>query len=212
MKLIDLSHIVSPELSGVEFQPARILDKEGWNAKTLSMYSHSGTHVDSPTHFGLSNEGLDKIPLEKFIANAWLVDCTHIESKGLLEVDHLKQIADKVQAGDGLIFKTNWSHKLGTAAYRDDLPRISEPLAYWIVEKGVSLIGVEPPSVADVNSIEELTRIHQILLSGGVTIIEGLTNLEAIKEDKVFFLAFPLKIKDGDGCPVRAVAIENLWS
>jgi kynurenine formamidase len=209
MKLIDLSHIVSPELPGVEFQQARILGKEGWNAKTLSMYSHSGTHVDSPIHFGLSKEGLDKIPLEKFIANAWVVDCTFIESKGLLEVDHLKQIAGKVQAGDGLIFKTNWSHKFGTAAYRDDLPRISEPLACWIVEKGVSLIGVEPPSVADVNSIEELTRIHQILLSGEVTIVEGLTNLEAIKEDKVLFLAFPLKIEDGDGCPVRAVAIEN---
>ena len=209
MKLIDLSHIVSPELSGVEFQPAKILEKDGWNAKTLSMYSHSGTHVDSPIHYGLSNEGLDKIPLEKFMANAWVVDCTNMDNKGMLEVDHLKQIADNVDVGDGLIFKTNWSHKLGTAAYRNDLPRISEPLAYWIVEKGVSLIGVEPPSVADVNDIEEVTRIHQILLSGGVTIVEGLTNLEAIKEDKVLFLAFPLKIKDGDGCPVRAVAIEN---
>lgn len=210
MKLIDLSHTVSTELSGVDFQPAKILEKDGWNAKTLCMYSHSGTHVDSPIHFGISNEGLDKIPLKKFIANVWVVDCTNIENKGILEVDHLKEIAENVNAGDGLIFKTNWSQKLGTAAYRDDLPRFSESLAHWIVNKGVSLIGVEPPSVADVNSIEEVTRIHQILLSGGVTIVEGLTNVQAISEEKVLFMAFPLKIKDGDGCPVRAVAIENL--
>ena len=212
MRLINLSLTISPELAGVEFQPAKILDKDGWNAKTLSMYSHSGTHVDSPLHFGVSNVGLDQMSLEKFMAYTWVVDCTQIESKGLLEVDHLKQVADIVQIGDGLIFKTNWSHKLGTEAYRNDLPRISESLAQWIVEKGVSLIGVEPPSVADVNSKEELTRIHQILLAGGVTIVEGLTNLEAITMDKVLFLAFPLKIKDGDGSPVRAVAIENPWS
>ena len=210
MKLIDLSHTVSSELSGVEFQTAKMLEKDGWNAKTLIIYSHSGTHVDAPIHFGISGEGLDQMPLERFMANAWLVDCTKIESKGLLLVDHMKHIADKVKAGDGLIFKTNWSHKLGTSAYRDDLPGISESLAHWIVEKGVHLIGVEPPSVANVNTIDELTKIHQILLAAGITIVEGLTNLEAITEEKVLFIAFPLKIKDGDGCPVRAVAIENL--
>ena len=209
MRLIDLSLVVSPELPGVEFQPAKTLDKDGWNAKTLSMYSHSGTHVDSPIHFGVTSVGLDQIPLEKFMAYSWVVDCTHKENKRLLEIDHLKQVAETVQPGDGLIFKTNWSQKLGTAAYRNDLPRISESLAHWIVEKEVRLIGVEPPSVADVNLIEEVTNIHQILLSGGVTILEGLTNLEAITKDMVLLMAFPLKIKDGDGCPVRAVALEE---
>lgn len=212
MKLIDLSQVVSPELSGVAFRQAKFLDKDGWNAKTLSLYSHSGTHVDAPIHYEVTNEGLDQMPLDRFMADAWVVDCTHIEKKGLLKVDHLKKIADNVHSGEGLIFKTNWSQKQGTTAYRNDLPRISESLAWWIVDKGVSLIGVEPPSVADVNSLEEVTRIHQILLSGGVTIVEGLTNLEEISEKKVMFMAFPLKIKDGDGCPVRAVAIENLWS
>jgi kynurenine formamidase len=149
------------------------------------------------------------MPLEKFMAEAWVVDCTHLDNKGFIEVRHLKQVADSVQPGEGLIFKTNWSHKLGTPAYRDELPRISEPLAQWIVEKGIVLVGVEPPSVADVHAIEEVTRIHHILLSGGVTIVEGLTNLEAIAAEKVLLLAFPLKIKDGDGCPVRAVAIEE---
>ena len=85
MRLIDLSLTISPELAGVEFQPAKILDKDGWNAKTLSMYSHSGTHVDSPLHFGVSNVGLDQMSLEKFMAYTWVVDCTQIESKGLLE-------------------------------------------------------------------------------------------------------------------------------
>ena len=71
------------------------------------------------------------------------------------------------------------------------------------------MLGVEPPSVADVNSLPEVTMIHKILLGGGVTIVEGLTNLDALTSSKVFFVALPLKIDGGDGCPCRAFALEG---
>ncbi|HRX80869.1 MAG TPA: cyclase family protein, partial [Pirellulaceae bacterium] len=70
----------------------------------------------------------------------------------------------------------------------------------------VALIGVEPPSVADVNNIEEVTEIHRILLGGGIVIVEGLVNLDQLPS-KVEFIALPLKIRGGDGCPVRAIAV-----
>ena len=73
----------------------------------------------------------------------------------------------------------------------------------------VALIGVEPPSVADVNDREELVSIHRILLEGGVTIVEGLTNLDELTQKQVTFIALPLKIDGGDGSPVRAIAIEG---
>jgi kynurenine formamidase len=97
----------------------------------------------------------------------------------------------------------------GTPQYRDELPRVSRDLALWCVNRQVRILGVEPPSVADVNNREEVEQIHAILLNGGVIIIEGLTNLEAISSSRVIFAAFPLKIKDRDGPPVRAVAIEE---
>jgi kynurenine formamidase len=81
-------------------------------------------------------------------------------------------------------------------------------LARWCVEKGVRMLGVEPPSVADVNNIEELTAVHTVLLGAGVIVVEGLTNLDQIGRDKVTFMAFPLRIVGGDGSPVRAIAIE----
>ena len=71
------------------------------------------------------------------------------------------------------------------------------------------MLGVEPPSVADVNNLEEVTRIHRILLKGGVTIIEGLCNLEGITGDKCWLIALPLKIFQGGGAPARVIAIES---
>ena len=71
------------------------------------------------------------------------------------------------------------------------------------------MLGVEPPSVADVNNLEELTAVHEALLSAGVIIVEGLTNLDQIRNLKVTFMAFPLKVAMGDGAPARAFAIED---
>jgi kynurenine formamidase len=70
------------------------------------------------------------------------------------------------------------------------------------------MIGVEPPSVADVNNLQELTQVHQTLFRGGITIVEGLANLDQILGGEVEFIALPLRIVGGDGCPVRAIAIE----
>jgi len=121
----------------------------------------------------------------------------------------LGKVAEQLQPGDGLILATGWSSRWGTPQYRDELPRVSRDLAWWCVNRQVRILGVEPPSVADVNNRQEVEEIHGILLNGGVVIVEGLTNLEAISSPRVMFAAFPLKIKDGDGSPVRAVAIEG---
>jgi kynurenine formamidase len=94
--------------------------------------------------------------------------------------------------------------------YRDGLPRLSEALARWCVERKVRLLGVEPPSIADVNNLAEVTLIHRILLGGRVVIVEGLTNLDQLQAEQVFFVALPLKPLGGDGSPCRALAIEGI--
>jgi kynurenine formamidase len=92
--------------------------------------------------------------------------------------------------------------------YRDNFPRVADDLAHWCVEHQVNLLGVEPPSVADVNNKEELTRIHKILLGGSVDHCRGTDKPRCASREKVWFAALPLKIEGGDGCPCRAFA----WS
>jgi kynurenine formamidase len=107
-----------------------------------------------------------------------------------------------------LLFRTDWHKRYGTPEYRNELPRISLALAHWLVERRVAMIGVEPPSVADVNNMQELTEVHQTLFRGNVLIVEGLAHLDQITSQTVEFIALPMKITGGDGSPVRAIAIE----
>lgn len=208
-RLIDLTRTLDASVPGFEQQPARRIDVDGWNATTLQLYSHCGTHIDAPVHFGVGTQTVDELPLERCMAQAWLVDLTPTEPKQLLTSDDLGAAKDRVQAGDGVLLRTDWHVRYGQPEFRDALPRISEELAQWLVERRVGLVGVEPPSVADVNNLEEVTKIHEILFAGDVIIVEGLVNLDAIREPKVRLIALPLKIAQGDGCPVRAVVVEG---
>jgi kynurenine formamidase len=209
-RIVDLTLTLRHGMRGVELETVKTFERDGWNARTLHLYSHAGTHMDAQTHFAAGPETLDLMPLERCMGPAWVVDLSGIAPGAQIEVEQLGEAADGLQSGESLLLSTGWSrHAESPALYRDRLPRIGEGLARWCVERQVRMLGVEPPSVADVNNREELTRIHQILLGGGVVIVEGLANLDRLQERKVFFAALPLKIEDGDGCPCRAFAVEG---
>ncbi|QDT08388.1 cyclase family protein [Planctomycetes bacterium K23_9] len=210
MNIIDLTLKVEPGMRGVEFETKYTVTENGWNAKTLHLYSHSGTHMDSPFHFEAGPQTIDQIPLADCIGKAWLIDLDDIPPKTPITVQHLGVAADQIAAGDAILLRTLWSRHVRDASYyRDNFPPISPELAQWMVDRKIRMVGVEPPSVADVNDLPAVTLIHKILLGANIIIVEGLTNLEQLNGPTCLFGALPLKIADGDGAPCRAFAIDG---
>lgn len=210
MRIIDLSLAVNNELDGVQISTARRLEVDGWNATTLQLYSHCGTHMDAPCHFLPGGRTLDQQDLSVVVGPAIVVNLAPATPRQLLTVADLAPVAGLMHPGCRLLFRTDWHQRFGTPAYRDELPRISAELAQWLVEQQVGLIGVEPPSVADVNNIREVTEVHEILFRGDVVIVEGLAHLDQLTQPIVQFVALPMKITNGDGSPVRAIAWEGI--
>lgn len=216
-RLIDLSLPLVPGSRGVAMESTYTVERDGWNAAIWQLYSHAATHMDAPVHFAAGSETIDQTPLTTCMGAAWVVSIPDPKPGALLTVEDLGRAETDFQPGECLLLRTGWSrHVDNLALYRDGLPRIADDLAHWCVDRRVRILGVEPPSVADVNNIEEVTRIHRILLGGGVTIVEGLTQLDQLTQERVFFAALPLKLKGGDGSPVRAFAVEGVppegWS
>ncbi|TYA78739.1 cyclase family protein [Seonamhaeicola marinus] len=207
--IVDLTLTYTNNFNGFNKEIAKTVKDDGWNASTLTFYSHCGTHMDAPLHFNVKNQTIDQIPVSDFVGRAWVIDVKYVGAKGLIEVSDIPEsILEQFVAGDSLVFQTGWAEFVNQPKYRDELPRISEGLARWCVTNKVKMIGVEPPSVADVNNMEEVTLIHQILLQS-VVIIEGLTNLDTLKSNCIELIALPLKIGGGDGAPARVIAIEK---
>jgi kynurenine formamidase len=208
-RIVDLTLTMRPGMRGVDFEANSTIAGKGWNTTMLHFYSHAGTHMDAPHHFVEGGETLEALTLEKCIGPALVIDLTFIKPRALITIEHLAPYAEKIRPGARILLKTGWSAHVDSPDYRSHLPRVSLPLAGWLAERKIALLGVEPPSVADVNNKEELMAVHRTLLEAEIVIVEGLANLDALQQEEVTFIALPLKLQGGDGSPVRAIAIEN---
>ena len=70
------------------------------------------------------------------------------------------------------------------------------------------VVAVKPLFVGVGNEAELTVEMEQRLLRHGIITFTDLVNLEKLPPDKDFtFYGVPLKIKDGDGSPIRAFAV-----
>ena len=207
-RIVDLTLTLEHGMRGVSVETTYTVAEHGWRASTYHLYSHAGTHMDAPVHYEVNNKTIVDIPLAQCMGPAWVVSIPDVAPKALITLADLGDIPEKIKPGESLLIHTGWSSRVGEPAYREALPRISEDLAIWCAAQKLPMLGVEPPAVADPFNREEITHIHQILLEADIAIVEGLTNLDALTREKVFFFAIPVKLPH-DGAPVRAFAWED---
>jgi kynurenine formamidase len=193
-------------MRGVQIRPHTRIGQEGYNTTTLTLYSHAGTHMDAPRHFLDGGRTIDRLDLEKCVGPAMVIDLSHKAPNSLITVDDLAAHHDRIGRGSRLLLRTDWDLHAEQPDYRTSFPRISLELATWLVGRGVWLVGLETPSVASLQDKAELTAVHQTLLAGEVVIVECLANLRDLPPH-VTLIALPLKIDQGDGSPIRAVAL-----
>lgn len=213
-RVIDLSSIIQTNMPNysilprVKIEKIRTIEKVGDNVTTIFTPSHAGTHVDAPIHQIKGGISLDKIPPERFIGEALIIDVSYKYDSynKLIFLSDLKGYLDKVKEGDIVVLNSGcYNHP----EQFEKFGHIDIDVAEWLVKKRISLFAVDTPSVdLDVTPGEKMP-IHQILLGAGIPIIEGLVNLDQITKERFIFIGLPLKIKDGDGGSCRAVAIED---
>ena len=211
MRVIDLTHTIEsgmPVYPGTEppiLEPANTYDKDGFRETKISMYSHTGTHMDPPAHLFRDRTTLDAFPPEQFIGKALVIDCTSLKEGEPITMDHLSRYGTKAETADFLLFYLGWDARWGSEAYFGDYPCIDDSVLEYILEgsyKGIGfdVIGLDP--IADGN----LTRHKKLFQTRDIINIENLCNLGLCGNDLFWFSCFPLKIRDCDGSPIRAVA------
>ena len=122
-RIIDLTMPLNNAVSGVSIEAAKILARDGWNASTFHLYSHSATHMDAPMHFEVNDQTIDEIPVERFISQAWVIDLSGLAPSTLLQIADMAAIEDKITKGESILLRTDWSKRIGTDAYRNAFPQ-----------------------------------------------------------------------------------------
>ena len=211
MKVIDLTHTIKenmPVFPGTEppkLAPASTFETDGFRETLLTMFSHTGTHMDAPAHVREDGITLDKFPADKFVGKAIVIDCSDLSEGDIINISYIDKYKGMIEYADFVLFKTNWYKYWDTQKYFDKFPVISEEVADYLIKTNKKGIGLDVISIESIDS-EDLP-IHHKVLKNNLVIIENLCNLDQIDSQLFIFCALPLKFLNSDGASVRAVAI-----
>ncbi len=178
----------------------------------IEMGEHTGTHVDAINHMSIEHVGksIDLMPLDMFYT---LGICLDFRSKGLKELITREEIKEAIESeglnsikGMTVLLCTDHYHKHFNTENWPSGPGITAEATRWLGNEGVPSFGVETmsPGVSGISNRE----VHKVCGKLNFTHYENLINLDQLLGRGVFrFIGLPLKIKDGTGSPVRAVAV-----
>jgi kynurenine formamidase len=180
----------------------------------VTMGEHSGTHMDAPLHFvaeGDAHYDIASVPLDRLSGRAATVEVTDLGPDDRLGVDHLEAWEDEhgdIEAGDRVLLRFGWDERWDTGAsgraFHEDWPGLSLEAAEYLTGKGVAMVGCDTFAI-DAARAEGFPAHHE-LLGNETYIVENLANLAELPPFSLLF-TFPLKIDDGSGSPIRAVAL-----
>ena len=210
MKIIDLTQTICetmPVYPGTEppkLTVANTIEKDGFRETLISFYSHTGTHMDAPFHIYADRTSLDALPVAQFVGKALVIDCRDVGEGGVIGMEYIdKTLADEA---DFLLFHTGWDKYWGQKKYFGAYPVVSLEVCQYLLDSGKKGVGFDVIGIDPVSD-GSLTRHKMLLSQRDIVIIENLTNLDQIGGGLFTFAALPLKYKDADGAPIRAVAI-----
>ncbi|THH05469.1 hypothetical protein EW145_g4770 [Phellinidium pouzarii] len=217
MLIYDLSHKLDSETQPYPGDPvfschqAANIKEHGYNLTSLTLGSHTGTHIDAPYHFLEKGKTIDELDLSLLIGPAAIVDVPSKKPRERITWDDLVR-ADVVGLLDGgcriLLVRTGWSRHWKSPTYLDH-PFLDRGAAEKLVKLGVRVLGVDtmnPDETPDGSGAEGDFGVHEIILGADSMIVENLTGLEQLPGNHVHVSLLPLNIAYCDGSPIRAVA------
>lgn len=207
-------------------------DQDGpfWAWNWLTLGEHSGTHFDAPHHWLSGRDHADgftdTLSVQRLIAPANVIDCSAEAAANpdfLLTAAHVKAWEAKhgeIGPGEWVLMRTDWdkrSHDEALFLNQDPDPFedgahspgpstdcIDYILGKGIVGWGTQCIGTDAGMAA---RFSPPFPAHNFLHRDNCFGLASLCNLDQLPAKGAILIATPLKIRDGTGSPIRALAL-----
>ncbi|HEV8631023.1 MAG TPA: cyclase family protein [Thermoanaerobaculia bacterium] len=232
-RLVDLSHAYGAETLYWPAQPPQTFALEVlhhgptpggffYAANKFCAPEHGGTHLDAPLHFGEGQWSAAEVPVDRLVAPALVID---VRAPAAADRDYRLTAADvaawearhgRIAGGAIVLLRTGWSERwpdraryFGNPSTSDasDLhfPSFGAAAVKVLLERGVAALGVDTASIDHGPSHD--FPVHRLVAAANVPAFENLDHLDALPETGAWLVALPMKIGDGTGGPLRAVAL-----
>jgi arylformamidase len=178
-------------------QPMHLHRGDICTVSRLALGVHTGTHVDAPSHFLKGAKGVDSLSPEAMVGPARVIEILETAAIGEAELS-----GRRIERGDRLLLKTSNSARCwNTDEFVPDFAHLTLDGAAYLAGVGIRTIGIDYLSIGHG---DDGPAVHRALLGAEILIVEGL-NLSGVEPGAYDLVCLPLKIRDGDGAPARAL-------
>lgn len=201
MKITDVTR---PLTKGMLVYPGDIIpsfsqaDHGQYLISDLHLSSHTGTHIDAPSHYLKSGDTIDTVPLSHIIGRCRVIDMSATRSTSITADD----LDGKLRGITRLLLKTWFSSR---DTFCTDYPSLTHDAACCITNSGIKCVGIDSPSIESYNGDG---AVHRRLLESRCIIIE-LLDLSDVSEGDYEMIALPLRLTGLDGSPARVILMKH---
>jgi kynurenine formamidase len=201
-------------------------EREGYDEqqpmnRMLLVSEHGPTHVDSIDHLDPTSDlSIDEMSLDWFYGSAICLDLSDVEHPAPITTEDLEAQLDEqgleIREDEAVLLetgnrRTNYSttDREKKHRYQSKFVGLEESAGEFLVERGAKSIGIDSISVDHPENIYPNYDfpIHALCSREEIVIYENMANLHEVVGERFTLSAFPLKIKQGTGSPIRPVAI-----
>jgi arylformamidase len=202
-RVVDLSHELHPgqeeyklELKTAftdELFPQYTRRPEDWYIiSDLYFVTHVGTHIEMPYHRLREGQDTSTFPLQNLIGEAVILNFTGKGPGEVIDLVDLQKFDELIREGDIVILRTDLS-KFYRTERSHDRPWMTKRAVGWLVEyKKIKCLGIDCSGIEGRGEEYKYQPNHLILFEHGVPLIENLSNLEELKEERVLLFVLPL--------------------
>ncbi len=205
MDIIDISPLISDAIGvwpgDTPYSRDVLMSTDSGDHMGLSKVTttlHLGAHTDAPNHYVEQAAGIDQRSLHFYYGPCQVIECDVARGERI-QVNDLS--TSDIQAPRVLLKTGTFSNP---DQWNDDFAALSVELVEFLSAKNVLLVGIDTPSV-DLFHCKELLA-HKAIHQSHMAILEGVV-LDTVLEGQYTLCALPLKLKDADASPVRAVLL-----
>lgn len=205
MRVIDISWPISTATTGykdrsvVSFDEVKNFNRDGARETNIHLSSHSGTHVDAPSHFLKDGKTIDEMPLDRTIGDCVVLDMTACAER--ITRDCLAAHENVIVEGGIVLLRTTNSDLAATDKFSPHFVYLEASGALYLAEKKVKAVGID---YLGIEHSQPGHPTHENLMIADVTIIEGL-RLGHVQAGAYFFVCLPLYTIGLEAAPARAI-------
>ncbi len=203
MKIYDISWPISQATTEyknkgtIQLTAVKGFETDGVRDSTITLGTHTGTHVDAPSHFLKDGKSIDMISLDRVMGRAIVLDLmTVFES---ISADDLARY--DIKEGDIVLLRTANSALGITDPFNGNFIYLDASGARYLAEKNIKAVAIDYLGI-ERGDPEHTT--HITLMKADIVIIEGV-RLSHVPAGDYFMICLPLAIIGLEAAPARAI-------